>query len=350
MRTTANGHASRLNLLERGATVARVFDPDRLEELGRKLRADEPRLTLTFHPDRSASPLSEGMERVAQALARGAARAIHLRRGDGEGVPALPALTLERAGRGVIHYLALPEEREERPFGELVTGEALALEARAGELASLTKPAELFVFVAAACPFCPEAVRAAHAVAFSSPAVTVTVVDCQRYAPLAERFGVHAAPTTLLDGEVIRSGVIPAPELASLILGRGGAERDAQLFTSRVAAGELDLAADSLLDGTGAAPFLALWRKSTTSSRIALMLLAERVIERAPRALAPVLPGLIELLATDDDALRGDTADLLGRTEDPAAHPALCELLLDPNPEIAEIAAEALGVEGTGDF
>jgi len=326
-----------------------VFDPDRLEELGQRLRAEEPRLTLTFHPDRSASPLSAGMEQVAEALARGAARGIHLRRGDGAGVLALPALTLERDGCGVIHYLALPEEREEPPFAELVTGDARAtdraLEGLTAELAALAEPAELLVFVAAACPFCPEAVRAAHAVACASPAVTVSVVDCQRYEPLAERFGVRAAPTTLLDGEVVRSGVIPASELASLILGRGGADRDARLFTSRVEAGELGLAAGSLVDGTGAAPFLASWRRSTTSSRIALMLLAEKVLERAPRALAPILPGLIELLGTEDDALRGDTADLLGRTEDPAAHPALRELLLDPNPEVAEIAAEAL--EGT---
>ncbi len=325
-----------------------MFEPDQLQELGARLRAQDPPLAITFHPE-SDTPLSEAMEQGAEALSRGAGAGVQLRRGDGAGLPAVPALSIEWPGRGAIHYLALPEEREAQPFAEIVTGEEIEQDRFPGslseDLAALSDRAELLVFIAASCPFCPEAVRAARAVAFAAPAVTATVVDSQRYEALAEQYGVLSAPTTLLDGEVVRSGVIPAPELAELILGRGGAGQEERVFTSRIDGGELDLAADSIVEGPGAAPFLALWKRSATSSRIGLMVLAEKVLERAPQAFASIVPGLVEVLESDDDALRGDTADLLGQTGDPAAHPALKKLLADPNPEVSEIAAEALGLE-----
>jgi HEAT repeat protein len=40
--------------------------------------------------------------------------------------------------------------------------------------------------------------------------------------------------------------------------------------------------------------------------------------------------------------LRGDTADLLGQIGHPSAREALKSLLKDPNPDVAEIAKEAL--------
>ena len=58
-------------------------------------------------------------------------------------------------------------------------------------------------------------------------------------------------------------------------------------------------------------------------------------------------PNLINLLGAEDDALRGDTADLLGQIGHPGARKPLQALLHDPNPDIVEIAEEALeGLEG----
>jgi len=54
------------------------------------------------------------------------------------------------------------------------------------------------------------------------------------------------------------------------------------------------------------------------------------------------VPSLIEVLQSEDGSLRGDTADLLGQIGHQGAIPDLEELRNDPNPDVAEIAAEAL--------
>ena len=84
------------------------------------------------------------------------------------------------------------------------------------------------------------------------------------------------------------------------------------------------------------------WRMSATSLRLGLMLAAELALEQDPGALDDITPDLLRLLETEDAALRGDTADLLGRIGHPSAEPALRRLLADENPDVAEIAEEAL--------
>jgi HEAT repeat protein len=51
---------------------------------------------------------------------------------------------------------------------------------------------------------------------------------------------------------------------------------------------------------------------------------------------------LVDVLASPDGALRGDTADLLGQIGDGRAVEALEALRSDPNPDVAEVAADAI--------
>ena len=73
-----------------------------------------------------------------------------------------------------------------------------------------------------------------------------------------------------------------------------------------------------------------------------LMLATEEALAQDSASLDGLVPALGALLHADDDALRGDSADLLGEIGHPAAASALEEALDDPNPDVAEIAAEAL--------
>jgi glutaredoxin len=245
----------------------------------------------------------------------------------------------------------LPEDKEAEPFAEIVSAQPIAQDRlppeSAAALEKLSDPAELLVFVASSCPHCPDAVRAARAIAFASCGVmvTVTIVDAQRFEELAARHHVLSAPTTVLDGELCRSGVIPAEELALWILERGSAQHDFRVLRSQLESGRLDEATEAIVSGSATPHFVALWEESATSTRIGLMLLAEKALARSPEALTPGVPQLIALLSSTDSAMRGDTADLLGQIDDPSAHPALRELLDDPDPDVAEIAAEALGLD-----
>ena len=78
------------------------------------------------------------------------------------------------------------------------------------------------------------------------------------------------------------------------------------------------------------------------STRMGLFLAAEKALASAPRILNGIVLGLVEMLDTSDIAVKGDTADLLGQIGDPTAKLPLLELLQDNNPDIVEIAEEAI--------
>jgi thioredoxin-like negative regulator of GroEL len=219
-------------------------------------------------------------------------------------------------------------------------------EAIGAELRALETDAELVIFVAEACPHCAQAVRVADALARSSPRLKVSVVDAQRSPELAERFRVMEVPVTVLDGELSWVGVEDAAQVAERIVARGTEAHERAVLESMIRSGRHADAISRITDGGGARHFAAIWLASTTSTRIGLMLVAEGALEQDGESLHSAVDALLPALESEDAALRGDTADLLGQIGHPAGIEALRPLLDDPNPDVAEIAAEALGLDG----
>ena len=321
--------------------------PD-LDSIAVSLRASPSSLSLRLLPATPSEPFGDALRELGREIARVSRGAISFVETDPVAeaetptTPERPALLLCREGEGEVRYLAFPTGPEAAPFLEALVGGGASGPSRSHR--TLSHPAELTVFVAEACPHCPHAVRAALELAKGG--VVVNVVDAQRFGELAARWGVRSAPTTILDGEVIWTGTVPATELAEVIAERGSEAYERRVLGSMVETGRFDAAEDRILAEGGASRFFALWRESTTSSRIGLLLVAERVLAREGGAFDPVLAELlVELTATDDDPLRGDTADLLGRVDRPAARAALEKLLDDPHPDVREIASDALGLD-----
>lgn len=303
---------------------------------------------LILHPidegaeGKGESPLAARLDELAERIAEASGGAIPLRR-DAEGPtpPARPALTIAHPGRGAIHYLALPEGPEEGPFLDALLGGA---EGGAGmaPISELDRPARLAVFIAAACPHCPGAVRNAHRLALAGPRVSAAVIDAQLFPELAERFHAQSVPLTVLDEDLSLVGVVPADDLAARILGRESEEHPVRVLLSLVEQNRLEEAQERILAEGGPAALAAAWRRSATSARISLMMAAERILEEDRAALDACVPHLLEVLHSEDANLRGDSADLLGRIGHPSALPDLERLRGDPNPDVAEIAAEAV--------
>jgi hypothetical protein len=326
--------------------------PDKIDysQIRNVLRKRKTPLKLTLYTaSGDQAPFSDLLADVARKTTEAAGTCAELREGEDAGeVPATPALVIASGDRGEIRYLALPEGPEAEPFEEALTGEfrggeELPQETRL-QLATLNDPADLQVFIASACPHCPQAVRAAHRLAMAGSQIRVTVIDAQRFPQLAERFTVKSVPTTVLDGDMALTGVIPATQLAAHILSRGSTEHAAARFASLIEGGNVTEGTERVLAGE-ADHFLTVWTKSATSSRIVLMTIAEEVLSQDPNALNGIVQGLISILAVEDAPLRGDTADLLGQIGHPDGLEALRPLLNDPVPDVAEIAAEALGLD-----
>lgn len=313
-------------------------------EIGKRLRSKSPPLEITLHRAGEESVFSSTLSELAGLLTDAAGDGVVPRQGRGEGIPAVPALSFSGEGRGTIHYLALPEDREIDPFCEMIIGEANG-DLRT-HLEALEEPIEILVFMATVCPHCPGAVRAANGLALASRRVTVFIVDAQQFPDLAERYKVSHVPATVVDGELFLNEVVPAERLADLLLDRGTDEYEKVLLQSQISSGQSVLASHRLLNSDRAAPaFLALWRKSTLTMRMGLLLAAQDALDEDPHALDGIVPGLIELLdpaGEGDDAVRGDTTDLLGQIGHPDARESIEAMLDDANPEIVEIAEEAL--------
>jgi alkyl hydroperoxide reductase subunit AhpF len=314
-----------------------------LEQIRDQFSNSANRLKLTFHPSSSDETFSSMLAQVVEAAVKAAGGGVELERGEGEDVLATPAVTVTGAGRGAISYLALPVDREAPPFVEALQPESRgAAEGPLTRLREIEQPAQVWVFMAQSCPHCPEAVRAANRLARSSDKISATIIDAQRFADLAARFNIQSVPATVIDQQLTLTGVMPAEKLLEKIAARNTPQFQASVLLSMIESSRFEDAAAHVLGDGGAADFLALWSRSTTSSRMGLLMVVEKVLAKNPEALHGVVEGFIDLLKREDAALRGDTADLLGQIGHIRAKPALEALLSDPNPDVADIAAEAL--------
>ncbi|MFC1575804.1 thioredoxin family protein [Gemmatimonadota bacterium] len=224
------------------------------------------------------------------------------------------------------------------------------VEAIEGPLGKLTKEVEVLLFIAPGCSACPHQVRTVAALALASENVSVEIVDVMQEPEFAGQYEIRSVPTTVVDDELIVVGVKHPVHMAELLLAREGPEGELALFAGLVETGRIVDAADRLLYGPEPAAafqaFLELWSKSTLSDRMGLTLVVEEALGQDPEGLDPLVPLLIAGLQGDgplpkDDARRGDTASLLGQIGHLDARPLLEILSRDPNPEVAEAAADA---------
>ncbi len=321
-----------------------MLDATHLERITLALAHQSWPVTLLVR-GKAEHPLSSQLAELAAELARVGGSRLLLREG-GEGAPAAPALTLvDPAGRRV-RYLAAPEGHQVGPFVDAVVGmahePAWAREAAPQGIETLSRDVDLKVFVGAACTHCPVTVRSALRLALATPHVQLSVIDAQHFPDLAARFGVRSVPLTVIDDGVTLIGEFSTDALLQRLRQHGNDAYRLDLFRSLVEHGRFDEAAARICEPRCAVPFVILWRDSATAQRVALLLTVEKALEQDASALDPVVGGMLPLLASGDAALRGDTADLLGRIGNDQAREALKPLLSDSNPDVAEIAAEAL--------
>jgi alkyl hydroperoxide reductase subunit AhpF len=310
------------------------FDRKRLRDGLTNLPAP---IELILHPSSEETPFSRRLSEAADSYMHVAIGSIKIKKGDAAGLPSAPALTPSYRGHANIHYLAIPEGPEAPPFVEALVDLPKGAAGHDPEwirpLSALKQPVQLWVFIASACPHCPQAVRAANRIALTTPQVTTVIIDAQQFPDLADRFKAKSVPLTVIDGEMSITGVIPPAKLVEKILTRDNAE----IFLSLVETGRFDDALKKIHDG-----FTSAWKKSATQLRMGLMMVAEKALTQDPHSMNSLVPDLLPATKSADAALRGDTADLLGQIGHPSATEALKALLNDENPDVAEIAQDAL--------
>lgn len=315
-----------------------MLDADQLDLARRKLHCLERPLTLRLdvgeQPTDDEDLFAQALLTVVEAIRAVAPQLLVVEHAAQHA--ALPCLSVAN-----VRYRAVPVDREFEPFLELLCELARAQPPAVPDGGGPPDAAELRVLVAPTCPNCPGVVVEAARLAASSPELTLEIVDVQYFTALAG--ACRSVPTVIIDDRYTIVGPTTAQQLLEVLRGRGAPGHIGEAVASMLAAGRLDDTARLLGSDAAAARSLAgLMRSATMQQKVSLMLAVEQALAGDAHCLDVAVPGLVELLDSDDATLRGDTADLLGQIGSPAARPGLTRLMSDENSDVCEIAEEAL--------
>lgn len=260
--------------------------------------------------------------------------------------PGKPSLSLTDGEVTNIHYMAAPDGRELQPFLDalsLLGRSEIVPNLNACEpLHELKSPVDILVLMAESCPHCPQAVSAALCLAAGNPMITARIVDALEASDIADRFKVKSTPTIVINEGMTIIGGIAMDELSRRVAEAGKEESFTSILDSMIRNGRAEDAAELMCRENRPEAVLPIYLSKEFSVRMGALLAMEEALERNPRILDSVLGQLTDLLFQEEVALRGDTAELLGKIGNPAALPALHKAKEDPDPDVREAVMEAL--------
>lgn len=145
----------------------------------------------------------------------------------GHNVDKIPAVVIMRGGAEPKDYgirlYGIPSGYE---FATLIEdikmvsqGEVDLSEQTRKELARLTSPVHIQVYVTPTCPYCPRAVLLAHKLAMASELVTADMVEATEFPHLANRYHVHGVPRTVIADVIHIEGAMPEAQVMQKLLG-----------------------------------------------------------------------------------------------------------------------------------
>jgi hypothetical protein len=253
-----------------------------------------------------------------------------------------PCFRIGREKAFSIVYAALPLGFQLSPFLKALRLVAGHETPAASEPASIDDAAEIMVVISENCPHCPKVVDAAIVVARQHPSISLCIVDALQNPDVVKEYRFRSVPATIVDGRLVLVGNTTADRLLELINIRGTREFEMEVVLSLIEARRISEAAECLDGDAGRQVILTLVQDPDLSKRMSALVVIEKALENKPDAVRAMAPSFAELLSNHDARIRGDVADLLGKLGDARMIARLEPLTSDPDPDVAEIAAEAI--------
>jgi glutaredoxin len=247
-----------------------------------------------------------------------------------------------------LTYQALPHDRELAPFLFMLShtlGEIEPLDATSMDrLGQVVWPAEIRVFIAAACPHCPEIVKKLAPLAFHQPLIQMNIIDGVLFPELSEPHGVRSVPTVLLDGQFRWTGSLDRTEFLETLVHRDAALLPASSLKNLLKEGHADQLSAMILERGEVLPaFADLVTHPEWSVRLGALVVAEEILEKDPTLAQNLLPPLWERFGNTDVTVKGDIVYLIGLAGSEEWAPRLRNLLTTDLPdELREAVQEAL--------
>lgn len=292
------------------------------------------------------NPFEANLFNIVRQISGVSMNSIKIEEGAESLLPGRPSLTPAAGHVPNIHYFAAPEGTELAPFLDLLLWMGSDTEPPQFDLTKaldgLGMPCHVMVLIAPTCPHCPQVVRAALSLAIRTASITVSIVDAVQFEDLAQRYKVKSTPTTIINDGLTLIGRLTAEELAGHLLRLDESSSLTPILESMIKAGRAEDAGELMCAKEKPEAILPIYVSKEFSVRMGALVALEEALDKNPRILDPIVDELTSLLFQEEAALRGDTAELLGKIGNPAAIPALRKAAEDQDPDVREAAEEAL--------
>jgi hypothetical protein len=249
-----------------------------------------------------------------------------------------------------IRYRAVPLGRELVPFLEALSwiynGQALPSLPFSSLLDNLALPAELKLYIAEQCPFCPGVVQSLLPLAISSDWIQVTVIDAGLCIEEARRDRIQSVPTLVLDEQFRWTGSIKTQEILEAIIHRDPSRLEADTLMNMIADGNASLLSKMMMEKNMIFPaLLDLLVHPKWPVRLGAMVTLETIAGENPTLAQKTMMPLWDRFDAADDKVKGDILYLVGEFDNGGSIERIQEVLnkrLNHDVEIIEAAEEAL--------
>jgi hypothetical protein len=249
-----------------------------------------------------------------------------------------------------IRYRAVPLGRELVPFLEALSwifnGPPLPSLPGSSLLDKLTMPAELKLYIAEQCPFCPGVVQSLLPLAISSEWIQVTVIDAGLCMEEARSDRIQSVPTLVLDEQFHWTGTVKIQEVLEAIIHRDPSRLEADTLMNMIADGNAGLLSNMMLEKNMVFPaLLDLLVHPKWPVRLGAMVALETIAGEKPELAQQTMVPLWDRFDAADDKVKGDILYLVGEIDNGATIERLQDVLnkrLNYDSEIIEAAEEAL--------
>ncbi len=221
-----------------------------------------------------------------------------------------------------IRFSALPLEKELAPFLEALGFQAHPSplpENIQAQLAQLSTPCRLTLFIAVQCPHCPDMVRRLVTLAVHSKHIFLDIIDGTLFPETADAHQVRSVPCLILEPDFRWTGRVDSEEILTQMIERDPSRLSAATFRQILEQGEADwvcrqmIQANTLFKG-----FTDLLRHPEWSVRLGAMVVVENLAEQAPQLAVHLGPVLMQTFDdVSDISIQGDLLYALGEVGDP---------------------------------
>lgn len=246
-----------------------------------------------------------------------------------------------------IIYSALSYDRELSPFLDVCTWlnnpPELSRSTKAG-LDQVNKEISLKLYIAQACPHCPEVVRTVVGLALSCRNIFLEIIDGTLFGESARKDAVMSAPCLILDNDFRWTGQVSAEEICQMMVRRDSSQLSVESLRTILEEGkalwikEEMIRQNKIFDG-----FISLLLHELWSVRLGAMVVVESLAEENPGLALKICPYLFEKFNGRDTAAQGDILYALGEAGDMGTRAKIQELLKTITDEtLVEAAMEAI--------